>query len=122
MNSQVGWHLAVVVSDLSNLSKLARDNNIASKTDEEDRLHTMFLAMADARAVLIKLADRLHNIVMAKNFYATCDEFQKVGDILEEVIEFMIANLKYHNSEEDKDEDAARLSLLPNKLFVTNPC
>ncbi|CAI9779948.1 unnamed protein product [Fraxinus pennsylvanica] len=51
------------VSKLSQLSKLARDNNIASKSVEADRLHTMFLAMADARAVLIKLADRLHNIV-----------------------------------------------------------
>lgn len=30
---------------------------------EADRLHTMFLGMADARAVLIKLADRLHNMM-----------------------------------------------------------
>ncbi|GKE92700.1 probable GTP diphosphokinase RSH2, chloroplastic, partial [Tanacetum coccineum] len=30
---------------------------------EADRLHTMFLAMADVRAVLIKLADRLHNMM-----------------------------------------------------------
>ncbi|XP_020697695.1 probable GTP diphosphokinase RSH2, chloroplastic [Dendrobium catenatum] len=51
------------VSKLSQLSKLARDNNTASKTIEADRLHTMFLAMADARAVLIKLADRLHNMM-----------------------------------------------------------
>ncbi|XP_077230450.1 putative GTP diphosphokinase RSH3, chloroplastic [Tasmannia lanceolata] len=51
------------VSKLSHLSKLARDNNIASKTIEADRMHTMFLAMADARAVLIKLADRLHNMM-----------------------------------------------------------
>ncbi|XWS18814.1 hypothetical protein CRYUN_Cryun32bG0077300 [Craigia yunnanensis] len=51
------------VSKLSQLSKLARENNTASKTDEADRLHTMFLAMADARAVLIKLADRLHNMM-----------------------------------------------------------
>lgn len=51
------------VSKLSHLSKLARDNNTASKTAEADRLHTMFLAMADARAVLIKLADRLHNMM-----------------------------------------------------------
>ncbi|KAK1288292.1 hypothetical protein QJS10_CPB19g01900 [Acorus calamus] len=40
------------VSKLSQLSKLARDNNIACKTAEADRLHTMFLAMADARAAL----------------------------------------------------------------------
>eukprot|EP00268_Persea_americana_P041247 TRINITY_DN4105_c0_g1_i3.p1 TRINITY_DN4105_c0_g1~~TRINITY_DN4105_c0_g1_i3.p1 ORF type:complete len:494 (-),score=63.97 TRINITY_DN4105_c0_g1_i3:598-2079(-) len=51
------------VSKLSHLSKLARENNTASKTDEADRMHTMFLAMADARAVLIKLADRLHNMM-----------------------------------------------------------
>jgi GTP pyrophosphokinase len=47
---------------LSHLSKLARDNNTASRTVEVDRLHTMLLAMADARAVLIKLADHLHNM------------------------------------------------------------
>ncbi|KAK1301440.1 hypothetical protein QJS10_CPB12g01784 [Acorus calamus] len=51
------------VSKLSHLSKLARDNNTACKTAEADRLHTMFLAMVDARAVLIKLADRLHNMM-----------------------------------------------------------
>ncbi|KAF6162432.1 hypothetical protein GIB67_017320 [Kingdonia uniflora] len=51
------------VSKLSHLSKLARENNTASRTVEADRLHTMFLAMADARAVLIKLADRLHNMI-----------------------------------------------------------
>ncbi|XP_044485966.1 probable GTP diphosphokinase RSH2, chloroplastic [Mangifera indica] len=50
------------VSKLSQLSKLARENNTASRTVEAVRLHTMFLAMADARAVLIKLADRLHNM------------------------------------------------------------
>lgn len=45
------------------MSKLARENNTACKSVEADRLHTMFLAMADARAVLIKLADRLHNMM-----------------------------------------------------------
>ncbi|GMP58737.1 hypothetical protein CsSME_00022299 [Camellia sinensis var. sinensis] len=53
----------VKVSKLSQLSKLPRDNNTASKTIEADRLHTMFLAMANARAVLVKLADRLHNMM-----------------------------------------------------------
>ncbi|XP_074302143.1 putative GTP diphosphokinase RSH2, chloroplastic [Silene latifolia] len=51
------------VSKLSNVSKLARDNGTAYKIIEADRMHTMFLAMADARAVLIKLADRLHNMM-----------------------------------------------------------
>lgn len=51
------------VSKLSQLSKLARESNTACKIAEADRLHTMFLAMADARAVLIKLADRLHNMM-----------------------------------------------------------
>ncbi|KAH7655413.1 Nucleotidyltransferase protein [Dioscorea alata] len=51
------------VSKLSQLSKLARENNTACKTVEADRLHTMYLAMEDARAVLIKLADRLHNMM-----------------------------------------------------------
>lgn len=45
------------------MSKRARDNDTASRTAEADRLHTMYLAMADARAVLIKLADRLHNMM-----------------------------------------------------------
>ncbi|CAI9753343.1 unnamed protein product [Fraxinus pennsylvanica] len=51
------------VSKLSQLSKLVWDNNNASESVAADRLHTMFLAMADARAVLIKLADRLHNMI-----------------------------------------------------------
>lgn len=55
--------MAFQVSKLSHLSKLARENNTACKSVEADRLHTMFLAMADARAVLIKLADRLHNMM-----------------------------------------------------------
>ncbi|GAV79753.1 LOW QUALITY PROTEIN: RelA_SpoT domain-containing protein/HD_4 domain-containing protein, partial [Cephalotus follicularis] len=38
-------------------------NNTACKIVEANRLHTMFLAMEDARAVLIKLADRLHNMM-----------------------------------------------------------
>ncbi|KAJ1291837.1 hypothetical protein BS78_02G347600 [Paspalum vaginatum] len=50
------------VSNLSRLSKLARRNNTASRMDEADRLRTVFLAMENARAVLIKLADRLHNM------------------------------------------------------------
>lgn len=51
------------MSKLSHLSKLAREHDTAERIVEADRLHTMFLAMADARAVLIKLADRLHNMM-----------------------------------------------------------
>ncbi|KAM0952509.1 putative GTP diphosphokinase [Dioscorea sansibarensis] len=51
------------VSKLSQLSKLARENDTACKTVEADRLHTMYLATEDSRAVLIKLADRLHNMM-----------------------------------------------------------
>ncbi|KAK4762660.1 hypothetical protein SAY86_008428 [Trapa natans] len=51
------------VSNLSHLSKLARENNTASRPYEADLLHTLFLAMADARVVLVKLADRLHNMM-----------------------------------------------------------
>lgn len=51
------------VSKLSQLSNLAREKNMVSRTIEADKLHTMFLAMADARAVLVKLADRLHNMM-----------------------------------------------------------
>nr|CAB3454938.1 unnamed protein product [Digitaria exilis] len=50
------------VSNLSHFSKLARRNDTASRMDEADRLRTVFLAKEDARAVLIKLADRLHNM------------------------------------------------------------
>ncbi|KAI3983498.1 hypothetical protein MKX01_038918 [Papaver californicum] len=51
------------VSKLSHLSKFARENNTVKKTVEADRLHTMFLAMADAKAVIIKLADCMHNMM-----------------------------------------------------------
>lgn len=47
---------------MSEFSKLARDSNTAYKSVEADRLHTMMLAMVDVRVVLIKLADRLHNM------------------------------------------------------------
>lgn len=50
------------VTRLSEFSQLARDNNTAYKSVEADRLHTMMLAMTDIRVVLIKLADRLHNM------------------------------------------------------------
>lgn len=50
------------VLNLSHLSKLARRNNTASRIDEVDKLRIVFLAMEDAIEVLIKLADRLHNM------------------------------------------------------------
>ncbi|KAJ7562582.1 hypothetical protein O6H91_03G075200 [Diphasiastrum complanatum] len=54
--------LVIGVSKLSKFSQLARDNNTADNALEADRLGIMFLAMVDVRVVLIKLADRLHNL------------------------------------------------------------
>jgi GTP pyrophosphokinase len=50
------------VSRLSELSQLARDNQTISDAVEVNRLRTMILSMVDVRVVLIKLADRLHNM------------------------------------------------------------
>ncbi|KAJ7534948.1 hypothetical protein O6H91_12G011600 [Diphasiastrum complanatum] len=50
------------VSKLSQFSQLARDKNIAQDRSEAERLRNMFLAMVDVQVVLIKLADRLHNL------------------------------------------------------------
>ncbi|KAG0615399.1 hypothetical protein M758_5G038200 [Ceratodon purpureus] len=54
--------LVIGVSKLSNLSQLARDSNTVCDPMEADRLRTMILAMVDVRVVLIKIADRLHNL------------------------------------------------------------
>lgn len=63
---------------MSHLSKLARENNTASRAHEADLLHTMFLAMADARAVLVKLADRLHNMMTLEALHTSkCQRFAK---------------------------------------------
>ena len=50
------------VSKLSQFSQLARDNQAVCDPAEADKLRTMILAMVDVRVVLIKLADRLHNM------------------------------------------------------------
>lgn len=54
--------LVIGVSKLSNLSQLTRDSNSVCNPMEADRLRTMILAMVDVRVVLIKIADRLHNL------------------------------------------------------------
>ncbi|CAK9253784.1 unnamed protein product [Sphagnum jensenii] len=54
--------LVTGVSRLSELSQLARDNQTISDAVEVNRLRTMILSMVDVRVVLIKLADRLHNM------------------------------------------------------------
>uniref|UniRef100_A0A0D6QY13 GTP diphosphokinase n=1 Tax=Araucaria cunninghamii TaxID=56994 RepID=A0A0D6QY13_ARACU len=78
-------HLVEGVSRLSQLSKLARDNNTASKTEEADRLHTMYLAMVDVRVVLIKLADRLHNMMTLGAL-----PFEKQQRIAKETLEIFV--------------------------------
>jgi (p)ppGpp synthase/HD superfamily hydrolase len=55
-------NLVIGVSRLSNLSQLARNSNTVCDPTEADRLRTMILAMVDVRVVLIKIADRLHNL------------------------------------------------------------
>lgn len=50
------------VSKLSEFSQLARDSNTVRDPTEADSLRTMILAMVDVRVVLIKIADRLHNL------------------------------------------------------------
>lgn len=70
------------MSKLSQLSKLARESNTATKTIEADRMHTMFLAMADARAVLIKLADRLHNM-MTLDALPLCKQYRFAKETME---------------------------------------
>ncbi|KAI3786206.1 hypothetical protein L1987_45340 [Smallanthus sonchifolius] len=70
------------VSKLSQMSKLARESNTATKTVEADRMHTMFLAMADARAVLVKLADRLHNM-MTLDALPLCKQYRFAKETME---------------------------------------
>ncbi|KAK1434243.1 hypothetical protein QVD17_11162 [Tagetes erecta] len=70
------------VSKLSQMSKLARESNTATKTVEADRMHTMFLAMADARAVLVKLADRLHNM-MTLDALPLCKRYRFAKETME---------------------------------------
>ncbi|CAI5497727.1 unnamed protein product, partial [Closterium sp. Naga37s-1] len=48
------------VSKLSLVSQLTRDSSRQLTTCEIDNLRTMFVAMADVRVVLVKLADRMH--------------------------------------------------------------
>ncbi|GAB2209535.1 hypothetical protein Drorol1_Dr00026753 [Drosera rotundifolia] len=62
------------VSSLSNLSKLGHDNNIASKIDEVDRLHAMFLAMANARAMMNSATVKLEQALKAEDIFE--DVFQ----------------------------------------------
>lgn len=54
--------LVVGVSKLSMFSQMARDRQAVSNPQEASRLRHMFIAMVDVRVVLIKLADRLHNL------------------------------------------------------------
>ncbi|GBG60892.1 hypothetical protein CBR_g16012 [Chara braunii] len=55
-------NLVTGVSKMSHISQLARERQAPLGAREAERLRNMFLAMADYRVVLIKLADRLHNM------------------------------------------------------------
>lgn len=55
-------NLVIGVSKLSEFSQLARDSNTVGNPMEADRLRTMILALVDVRVVLVKIADRLHNL------------------------------------------------------------
>ncbi|CAI7782782.1 unnamed protein product [Closterium sp. NIES-54] len=52
--------LVAGVSKLSLVSQLTRDSSRQLTSCEIDNLRTMFVAMADVRVVLVKLADRMH--------------------------------------------------------------
>ncbi|CAI5465915.1 unnamed protein product [Closterium sp. Yama58-4] len=52
--------LVAGVSKLSLVSQLTRDSSRKLTSCEIDNLRTMFVAMADVRVVLVKLADRMH--------------------------------------------------------------
>jgi GTP pyrophosphokinase len=54
--------LVAGVSKMSGVSQLHRDAHASLPRAEVDALRAMLLAMADVRVVLIKLADRLHNL------------------------------------------------------------
>ncbi|KAK8969337.1 hypothetical protein KSP40_PGU013094 [Platanthera guangdongensis] len=69
---EIGSRPSFTVSKLGQLSKLARDNNTTSKTIKADRLHTMFLVMTDARVVLMKLADKLHDMMTVGQTIEIC--------------------------------------------------
>ncbi|GAB2211652.1 hypothetical protein Droror1_Dr00024977 [Drosera rotundifolia] len=88
------------------------------------RLQSFYLMIVVAMPELVILKHTLlmsQCVCMVAVWYVTlyaiawCYGIDDVGvmgspmvSILEEVIEFMIAKLKYHNSEEDKDEDASK--------------
>lgn len=52
--------LVAGVSKMGNISQIVRDT--AGSLENVDNLRTLILAMTDPRAVIVKLADRLHNL------------------------------------------------------------
>ncbi|GJW37267.1 probable GTP diphosphokinase RSH2, chloroplastic, partial [Tanacetum coccineum] len=82
---------------------------------EADRLHTMFLAMADVRAVLIKLADRLHNMMTLDVLPLRITSWKKQLEILP----FKYLNPEQHDdlsSELLKSFDEAMVTSAADKL------
>lgn len=54
--------LVVQVGKLSMFSQMMRDNELDNSAAARDKLRDMYLAMGDVRVMLLKLADRLHNL------------------------------------------------------------
>ncbi|GMH38640.1 hypothetical protein BSKO_06524 [Bryopsis sp. KO-2023] len=50
------------VSKISYISQLVRNHRVAAQTDKSSKLRDMLMAATDCRAVLVKLADRVHNL------------------------------------------------------------
>ena len=57
-----GHPVSIQVSKLSQLSQLTRDSHTHVSQQEAERLRSIFMSMTNVSVVLIKLADRLHNL------------------------------------------------------------
>lgn len=73
------------VSSISYLSQLARNHRVALHQNRTNKLRDMLVGASDCRAVLIKLADRLHNLRTISSL-----PFIKQARIAEETMEVFV--------------------------------